>query len=376
MDFSLTPEQQALYAAAERFAQETLEPLARAGDLRGALRAAGAFGLLGACVPEAFGGGGLGALDTALTFEAMGEGCSDAGVIFAAAAHLFAAVMPIVEFGGDELKARLLPRLCTGELLGANAITEDVAGSDAFAMRTRVEQDGGDYLLTGAKSYVTNAPQADVFVTYGTMNPAHGHLGIVGLVVPRESAGVSVGAPFEKMGLESAPIGSVYFEAVRVPASARLGGEGEGAQVFTRSMQWERACLFGLYLGVMERQLEQVVQHVKSRRQFGKPLGKQQAVAHRVADMQLRLESARLLLYRACWKLDRGEDATREVAMAKLATSEAAVASSLDAIQLHGGSGVIEEVGLARMLRDAIPSTIFSGTSEIQRNLIAWGLGL
>lgn len=379
MNFSWTPDQQDLYDRALAFARERLEPATQKKTpdvFRKSFLECGDFGLLGLCVPEQYGGVGLGALDTARTFEAVGKGCTDSGLIFGAAAHLFACAMPIVEFAPEALKHKLLPKLCKGELVGANAITEDVSGSDAFAMRTSVEQDGDDYLITGSKSYVTNGPFADIFVTYGTKNPAYGHMGIVGLVLDRDTEGLTVGAPFEKIGLKGAPISSVYYERCRVPGSSRLGREGQGSGVFTRSMHWERACLFGLYLGVMDRQIEICVAYLKNRRQFGKPLGKQQALAHRVADMKMRFEAARLLLYRSCWKIDRGEDATMEIAMSKIATSEAVIASSLDAIQLHGGNGVMEEMGIAQMLRDAVPSTIFSGTSEIQRNLIARGLGL
>jgi alkylation response protein AidB-like acyl-CoA dehydrogenase len=379
MDFSWTPEQSDLYDRALAFARERLEPASKNKEpdaFRTSFRVAGEFGLLGLCVPEEYGGIGLGALDTARTFEAAGKGCTDSGLLFGCAAHLFACAMPILEFAQEDLKRALLPKLCKGELVGANAITEDVSGSDAFAMRTSVEIDGDNYYVTGAKSYVTNGPFADVFVTYGTKNPAYGHMGIVGVVLERDTPGLTVGAPFEKIGLKGAPISSVYYERCKVPATARLGREGQGSSVFTRSMHWERACLFGIYLGVMERQIELVVGYLKNRRQFGKPLAKQQALAHKVADMKLRLEAARLLLYRACWKIDRGEDATQEIAMSKIATSEAAIQSSLDAIQLYGGNGVMEEMGIAVMLRDAVPSTIFSGTSEIQRNLIARGLGL
>jgi alkylation response protein AidB-like acyl-CoA dehydrogenase len=379
MNFSWTAEQQDLYDRALVFARERLEPITASRSpsfFRDSLRACGDFGVLGLCVPEALGGMGLGALDTAHVFEALGRGCSDGGVVFGAAAHLFACVMPIVEFGSEAIKRDVVPRLCRGIAIGANAITESEAGSDVFAMKSRVVKEGDHYLLSGTKSYVTNGPVADVFVTYGTTEPAHGHLGIVGFVVERSTPGITVGAPFEKIGLKSAPISSVYFDSCRIPATHRLGGENQGASVFTRSMHWERACLFGMYLGIMERQLERSIAYVKGRRQFGKSLSRQQALTHRIADMKLRLESARLLLYHSCWKIDQGEDATLEIGLSKLAASEGAVQSGLDAIQIHGGNGVIEEMGIAQMLRDAIPSTIFSGTSEIQRNLIARALGL
>jgi alkylation response protein AidB-like acyl-CoA dehydrogenase len=379
MNFSWTAEQQELYDRALVFARERLEPITASRSpsfFRDSLRACGDFGVLGLCAPEPLGGMGLGALDTAHVFEALGRGCTDGGVVFGAAAHLFACVMPIVEFGSEALKGEVVPRLCSGAAIGANAITESEAGSDVFAMKSRVVKEGDHYLLSGTKSYVTNGPDADVFVTYGTIEPAHGHLGIMGFVVERSTPGITVGAPFEKIGLKSAPISSVYFDSCRIPATHRLGGESQGASVFTRSMHWERACLFGMYLGSMDRQLERSIAYVKDRRQFGKPLYRQQALAHRIADMKLRLESARLLLYRSCWKIDQGEDATLEIGLSKLATSEGAVQSALDAIQIHGGNGVIEEMGIAQMLRDAVPSTIFSGTSEIQRNIIARAIGL
>ena len=169
---------------------------------------------------------------------------------------------------------------------------------------------------------------------------------------------------------------SIYLDGCRVPATQRVGAEGAGATVFSNSMSWERTCLFAGYVGALDRQLELCIQHARQRSQFGKPIGKQQAIAHRIADMKLRLESARLLLYRACWLLERGHKALLEVACAKLAVSEAAIRGGLDAIQIHGGSGIVSETGVERMLRDALGSTLFSGTSEIQRNIVAARLGL
>lgn len=339
-------------------------------------RDCGRFGLLGLSVPEAYGGLGLGALQTVHALEAFGQGCEDMGLVFSVAAHLFACVMPIVEAGDSRLKDEYLPRLCSGEWIGANAMTEAESGSDVFAMNSTAEKQDGGYLLTGTKSYVTNGPLADVFVAYASTNPSHGHLGISAFVVRREHAGVTVGEPFEKMGLNTSPIGVVYFDRCRVPESSRIGQEGQGGSVFKRSMLWERACLFGGYVGAMQRQLEQAIEHAKNRRQFRRPIGSFQAISHRIANMKARLDSARLLLYRACWLLDQGADATTEIAIAKLAVSEAAVQSGIDLIQIHGGYGYMTESGIERALRDAVPSTLFSGTSEIQRDLIAKGVGL
>lgn len=336
----------------------------------------GEFGLLGLSVPQAYGGLGLGALRTAHAIEAFGQGCVDTGLVFSVSAHLFACAMPLVEAGSEELKRLLLPRLCSGEWIGANAMTEAESGSDVFAMSSIAVREGDGYTLTGAKTYVTNGPLADAFIVYASTQPAHGHLGISAFVVERDRDGVTVGEPFGKMGLKTSPIGAIYFDGCRIPESSRIGAEGQGGAIFKRSMLWERACLFGGYVGAMQRQLDQAIEHAKSRRQFRRPIGSFQAISHKIANMRARLDSARLLLYRACWLLDQGVDATTEIAIAKLAVSEAAVQSGIDLIQIHGGYGYMTESGIESALRDAVPSTLFSGTSEIQRDLIAKGMGL
>jgi len=379
MDFSWTDQQSELYEMALKFARteltSALTPDSNTFSTE-AWQRCGEFGLLGLSVPEQYGGLGLNALTTARVIEAMGRGCYDMGLLFSATAHLFACVMPILEAGHEQLKNDVLPKLSTGQWIGANAITEAEAGSDVFALKTRCVQDGDHYILDGSKSYVTNAPIAEIFLVYATSNPAHGFLGVSAFVVKKNTAGLVIGKPFKKIGLTSSPMSSIYLENVRVPSSFRLGADGQGAAVFTKSMQWERACLFAAYLGLMARQLEQVIAYAKERRQSGKAIGKYQAISHRIAEMRLRLDAAQLLLYRACWLMDQGEDATVEVCLSKLAVSEAAIQSSMDSIQIHGGNGVITEMGVERALRDCVPSTIFSGTSEIQKNLIARGLGL
>lgn len=336
----------------------------------------GRFGLLGLCVPDEYGGMGYDALTTARVMEALGHGCIDMGFVFAVAAHNFACVAPIWEHGSEELKSRVLPRLCDGTWIGANAITEAEAGSDSFALQTRAVADGDTYVLSGVKSYVTNAPVADALLVYASTAPANGYLGVSAFLVERGSPGVQIGDAFDVIGLKTASISSVYLDQCRVPAANLIGGLGAGASVFKRSMSWERACLFAAYLGAMERQLDECIAYAKERRQFGKRIGRYQAISHRIADMKLRLDSARLLVYRACWLYDRGSDATLEIALAKIAVSEAAVQSGLDAVQIHGGLGVTTAANIECALRDAVPSTVFSGTSEVLRNLIVSQLGL
>ncbi|MFF0577546.1 acyl-CoA dehydrogenase family protein [Streptosporangium saharense] len=335
-----------------------------------------ALGLTGLSVPVEYGGGGLGFLDTALTVEAFGRGCQDMGLVFATMAHLFACAMPVAEHGREELRAATLPGLCSGDLVGANAITEEGAGSDVTAMTTRAVADGDDYVITGVKSFVSNAPIADVFTVYASTDPAFGHMGVSAFAVSRRTPGLTVGEPFRKVGLESVPAAEVTFDGCRVPASAMLGVRGQGAAIFQSSMRWERTCLFAGYVGLTERLLDAVVEHAGERRQFGRRISDNQAVSHRVARLWLRLEAARLLLWRACWRLDRGERAVLDVAMAKLAVSEGAVRAGLDAVQIFGGAGIRGAAGVERALRDALPSTVFSGTSEIQLEQIVKELGL
>jgi L-prolyl-PCP dehydrogenase len=381
MEFSWTVDQEEFYNRILAFARAKLNNslLEREQNHRFGLdewRLCGEYGLLGLCVPEQYGGIGLDAVTTARIVEAFGRGCEDGGLVFSASAHLFACIMPIVEHASEEIKAYYVPRLCAGEWIGANAITEAEAGSDVFALKAKAVRDGDDYLITGAKSYVTNGPVAQVFLVYASTNPAHGHMGVSGFIVERDSPGLTIGKPFGKMGLTTSPICQVYFDDCRVPASHMIGREGEGGNIFKGSMQWERACLFAGYLGAMERQLERVVEYARDRRQFRKPIGKNQAISHRIANMKMRLEAARLLLYHACWSMDQQKDSVLAVSMSKLAISEAAIQSALDAIQIYGGNGFMVENGIERALRDAIPGTIFSGTSEIQRDLIAMKLGL
>lgn len=379
MDFSWAQEQTELYKHILDGVRRLLPSQQMAPNqwwTRAQWEVCGTLGLLGLCVPQCYGGRGLDALTSAYALEAFGYGCTDMGLVFSASAHLLACVMPLVEYGSEILKERLLPGLCSGMYIGANAITESEAGSDIYALKMHAQRDGDNYILNGQKSYVSNGPVADLFVIYATTNPTHGYLGISAFVVERDTPGLIIGEPFDKMGLNSTPVCQLSLHKCCVSAKNVLGKEGQGAQIFKRSMAWERACLFAAYLGQMERELECTVAYAKERRQFGKPIGKYQAISHRIADMKLRLESARLLLYHACWLLAQEQDATLAIALSKLAVSEAAIQGGLDAIQIHGSSGFSCMNGIEHMLRDAIPSTLFSGTSEMQRDIIANGLGL
>ncbi|GGN27816.1 acyl-CoA dehydrogenase family protein [Streptomyces fuscichromogenes] len=381
MDFSLSARQKERYARTKAAAEGLPTDSAAAGLRREQWkelvwkRPAG-LGLLGAAVPEEHGGAGFGALDTALLYEAAGEGGADTGLLFAAAAHLFACVRPVLEFALPQTRKALLPGLCAGELIAGNAMTEPESGSDVSRLTTRATRVDGGYLLDGVKSFVSNGPVADLYVTYATTDPEGGYFGSTAFAVDRDSPGLEAGAPLAKTALAACQAGEVVFTRCFVPDDRVLGSPGQGQLVFQTSMQWERSCLFAIYLGQQERVVRRCVQHVRERRQFGKRLADLQPVADRLADMRLRLESGRLLLYRACAGIDGGEDTSLWVALAKLAVSEAAVATALDAGRIFGGRAFLAEYGIEEHVRDALPATTFSGTSDIQRRLIAQEMGL
>lgn len=339
-------------------------------------KTAASLALTGLCIPSDYGGSGFGALDTALCLAAFGQGCDDTGLVFAVAAHLLAGAVPVRDFGSAEMAQRLLPGFAAGELVASNAITEDDAGSDVGRLGLAARRDGESYVLDGEKSFASNAPMADVIVTYAVTDPTAGFLGITAFAVPRVLPGLAVSEPLAKMGLASCPAGRVQFRGCRVPLSCRLGEEGQGSLIFQHAMGWERACLFAAYVGLMDNQLERCVAHARSRRQFGRRLADFQAISHRIAAMKQRVEASRLLLYRACWLIDQQADYLGPAALAKVAVSEAAVANSLDAIQIFGGTGYLTSGGIEQQLRDSVPSTLFSGTTEIQRELIAREAGL
>jgi alkylation response protein AidB-like acyl-CoA dehydrogenase len=378
VNFSFTPEQKELYDGVVAGVRGALNPLLtkEAGLTKPLWRACGEIGLLGLAVPRSYGGLGLDALSTAIALEAFGYACDDMGLVFSAAAQLLSVSVAIAEHGTEEQKKRYLPSLCRGDFVAGNAMTEAGAGSDAFALATTARKNGDELVISGTKSYVTNGTVADLFLVYARTREGSGPLGVSAVLVERGAPGVRAGASFEKLGLVRSPICSVYFDDCRVPLSQIVGREDRGASVFEQSMTWERACLFAAYLGRGQRLLESTIEHVRTRKQFGATLARNQAVSHRLVDMKLRQEGARLLLYRACALLADGAASPADIALSKLAVSEAAVQSSLDAVQLFGGAGTMEEAGIAVYLRDAVPSTVFSGTSEIQRELVAAALGL
>ncbi|HWO87541.1 MAG TPA: acyl-CoA dehydrogenase family protein [Gemmatimonadales bacterium] len=383
MDFALTPEQRALREEIIRFAQRELnrDVITRDRDQvfdRDLWKMCGTMGLMGLPVPEQFGGTGADGLTTAIALEALGYGCRDSGLVFSICAHLLSCVVPIWKHGSDAQKRQWLPRLCDGTLVGVHAMTEPGSGSDAYAMRTVAIPDGeGGWRINGTKTFVTNGPVADLVIVFAITDAAKGfHGGITAFLVKAAEAGVRTSQKIEKMGLRTSPFGELVFDDLRVGPDAVLGQLGAGAQQFQGSMDWERICLFAGHVGTMERLVEQSVNYARTRQQFGQPIGRFQAIQQKIADMKIRLEAARLLTYRAAALLDRSKTVSLHAAIAKTFVSEALVQTAQDAVQVHGGYGYCTEYEIERAVRDAMASTLYSGTSEIQRTIIARWLGL
>jgi hypothetical protein len=380
MDFSWTDEQLAYRKAAVELGRQLNEGLIerdRAGELSGdGWRACARFGLQGLPMPEAYGGADADILTTMLTMEGLGYGCRDNGLIFAINAQMWSVQMPILDFGTPEQKARLLPPLVRGEWIGAHAMSEPDSGSDAYSLRARAERRNDGYVLNGTKMFVTNAPVADLTLVFATIDGSKGMWGVTAFLVERGTPGIRVGRQIEKLGLRTSPMAEVVLEDCFIPEASRLGPEGAGAKIFNSSMEWERSCILASHLGAMERQLEGSIRYARERQQFGQPIGKFQSVSNRIVDMRVRLETARLLLYKVAWMKKTGQPAVQEAALAKLYLSECFLQSSLDAIRVYGGYGYMTEFEVERDLRDSIGGTIYSGTSDIQRVIAARLMGL
>ncbi|MGC3997127.1 MAG: acyl-CoA dehydrogenase family protein [Anaeromyxobacter sp.] len=380
MDFEPTEEQRALCAAVEAFGASLNDGLVDR-DRRGLFdrerwKACAELGLLGLPIPAEYGGSGQTLTTTLLAMEALGRSCRDNGLVFSLNAQLWAVQLPLLRFAQEPLRRRVLPALCRGELIGAHAMSEPASGSDAMALTTRARRDGDAYVLDGVKTFATNGPVADVAVVFATVDPAAKVAGVTAFLVERGMAGLTFSDPVSKMGLRTSPMGEVVLEGCRVPAGNRLGAEGAGSAVFGAAMEWERTCIFAAHLGAMERLLTDTIAYAKERRQFGQAIAKAPPVAGAIVDMKVAVEAGRLLLYRVGALKDAGRDATLDACIAKLFVSEAHVRQALAALQIHGGYGYTTEYGVERELRDAIPGTIYSGTSEMQRRIIARLLGL
>jgi alkylation response protein AidB-like acyl-CoA dehydrogenase len=324
----------------------------------------------------AYGGLGHDALTMVYVLEGLGYGCRDSGLLFSVATQIVSVALPVHKFGSDALKERYLRRLIDGELFGAHAISEPDAGSDATAMSTTAVADGDEYVINGRKGFCTSGPIADVITVYAKADEAGGATGITGFLVETSSPGFSVTDPIPKMGLNTSPIGTLTLEDVRVPKENVIGRPGGGFFMLEHVMTWEILAIFIMMVGEMQARLERCLKYVKTRRQFGEPIGSNQYIASKIVDQRIGVETCRKHLYDTAARFAKRRSVTAEIAMCKLVTSEANLASSLAAVQIFGGRGYMREDGLEKDLRAAVGAPIYSGTNEMQRIRLAAMMGL
>jgi alkylation response protein AidB-like acyl-CoA dehydrogenase len=383
MDFSWTDQQKEFREQIVEFSERALNDDFVAREQKSLFSHAGwqrcaDFGIQGLANPAKYGGRyeEVDILTSVLAMEGFGYGCHDNGLAFALNAQMWTVQLPIVQFGSDAQKQKYLPKFASGEWIGCHALTEIDNGSDVFNMKMSAQRCDGGYILNGQKRLVSLAPIADVALVFANANPKLGKWGVTAFLVEKGTKGFNASESRSKMGLRTVPIGELIFEDCFVSEENRLGREGAGFSISNHSLEYERCSILASQLGAMERQIETTIAYAQKREQFGQKIGKFQSVSNRVAEMKLRLETSRLLLYKVAWLKKMGKPAMLEAALLKLHLSESFVASSLDAIRNTGGNGYLVDYGIERDLRDAIGGILYAGTSDIQRNIIAKMVGL
>jgi short/branched chain acyl-CoA dehydrogenase len=381
MDFELTDEQRLLRDTVRDFARQEVAPVAEELDRTKAfpyelVAKMGGLGLMGIPFPEQYGGGGADTLAYALAVEELTR--VDSSVAITMAAHTSLGTMPIHLWGTDEQKDDWLPQLCRGAKLAAFGLTEPEAGSDAGNTQTRATLDGGDWVVNGAKQFITNSGtdiSGCVTITAVT-GESNGAKEISNIIVPNGTPGYETGEPYRKMGWNASDTRPLSFDDCRVPEGNLLGRRGEGFKQFLQILDGGRIGVAAMGIGLAQGALDEAISYSKERRAFGQPIGKFQAIQAKIADLSSQLEAARLLVYRAAVLKDRGEPFTLTAAQAKLITGRLAVRATEEAVQIHGGYGYIEEYPVCRFYRDAKILTIGEGTDEVQQMVIARQLGV
>jgi len=373
MDFALSEEQQAFFDTAQDFAANELAPHAATWDAEAifpvdTMRKAAALGFGGIYVRDDVGGSGLSRIDAALIFEALSKGCTSTAAYISI--HNMAAWM-IDTFGSDAQRQKWLPRLTTMELIASYCLTEPGAGSDAASLKTKAVRDGDDYVINGAKAFISGSGTSDIYVCM-VRTGDEGAGGVSCIVVEKDTPGVSFGANEKKMGWNSQPTAAVIFEDCRVPVANRLGEEGDGFKIAMKGLDGGRLNIGACSLGTAQVALDTALDYAKERQQFGKPIAAFQATQFKLADMETELEAARLLLRQAAMKLDaKAPDATRHCAMAKRLATDTGFNVVNQALQIHGGYGYLKDYPLERHLRDVRVHQILEGTNEIMRVIIS-----
>ena len=374
MDFELTEEQRMVRDTTRGYAEKELKPVASRLDHDGVypqaqLEKLGAMGLMGVFVPEQLGGSGLDRVAYVAALEEISKVWASLGVIMSVNNSLVCG--PLVRFGTEAQKKRYLPRVASGEWLGCYALTEPSAGSDAGSIQTQANRAGEDYVLNGSKVFTTNGSRANLAIVYAVTDPSSGKNGISAFLVERQTSGYIVDKIEDKLGLNSSETAALRFENCRVPRENLLGHEGEGLRIALETLDGGRIGIAAQALGIAQACLEESLSYSQERKQFGEPIANFQAIQWMLADMATEIDAARLLTYRAASLQQQGKNVTREAAMAKLFASESSNRAAYKAVQIFGGYGYIKDFPVERFFRDARVTTLYEGTSEIQRLIIA-----
>ncbi|SHH67803.1 butyryl-CoA dehydrogenase [Caloranaerobacter azorensis DSM 13643] len=374
MDFRIPKEHEMLREMYREFAEKEVRPLAEEVDEKEmfpveTVKKLARYGFLGIPFPKEYGGQGGDNLAYIMAVEEISKVCATTGVIMSA--HTSLCASPIFEFGTEEQKQKYLVPLAKGEKLGAFALTEPNAGTDAAAQQTKAVLDGDYYILNGSKIFITNAGFADVYIVMAMTDKNKGVKGISAFIVEKDFEGFSVGKKESKMGIRGSSTCELIFENCRVPKENLLGKEGQGFKIAMKTLDGGRIGIAAQALGIAQGAIDETVKYVKERKQFGRPLAKFQNTQFTLANMQTKTDAARLLVYRAAKAKDNNESYSVYAAMAKLFAAETAMEVTTKAVQLHGGYGYTREYPVERMMRDAKITEIYEGTSEVQRMVIA-----
>ncbi|SDN02559.1 Acyl-CoA dehydrogenase, middle domain [Paenibacillus sp. yr247] len=374
MDFNLSEELQMVRSMVRDFAKNEVEPSAAQRDEeerfdRALFDKMGELGLAGIPWPEAYGGLGSDYVTYCLVVEELSRVCASTGVTLSA--HISLAGWPIYTFGTEEQKQKYLRPMAEGKKLGAYGLTENSSGSDAGSMRTTAIRDGDHYVLNGSKIFITNAGDADIYVVFALTDPPQKHKGCSAFIVEKNTAGFTFGKKEKKLGIRSSPTMEIIFDNCIIPKENLLGNEGEGFKIAMRTLDGGRSGIAAQAVGIAQGALDVSVAYAKERRQFGKPIGQQQAIGFKLADMATKIEAARLLTYQAAWRESQGLSYSKESAFAKLFAGDTAMEVTVEAVQIFGGYGYTKAFPVERYMRDAKITQIYEGTNEIQRMVIS-----
>lgn len=376
MDLRFTEEQLMMRNMVRDFANDKIAPFVEEMEKgvfpRDVLTQMGELGLMGITVPEEYGGAGMDFTSYIIAINELSRVSAVVGVILSV--HTSVGTNPILYFGNEEQKKKYVPKLATGEYLGAFCLTEPSAGSDAGSLKSRAVKDGDDYIINGSKVFITNGGEADVYIVFASTNLEAGTKGISAFIVEKGTEGLVIGKDEHKMGLHGSRTVQLTFDNMRVPAENLLGQEGEGFKIAMANLDVGRIGIAAQSLGIAEAALGHAVEYAKERVQFGKPIAAQQGIGFKLADMATAVEASRLLVFRAANLRSQGLPCGQEASMAKLFASKTAVDVSIDAVQVFGGYGYTKEYPVERLFRDAKVTEIYEGTSEIQRLVISKNL--